>query len=314
MANLYRDLEFYNHNSVRSYPLAESADGKDVSDTFALPDNFIVGLRLPINWRRSVQAHKFFLSKLTKRAAGYALTFSYQSDIGPVDVANVNVPASTGLRYQQYQLTGLGDFEDTRGVIVIGTLVDIENQPAGTFEFDLAGGRLEPDTIIPDIRHVPGIKVSGPSGLSEIYSGVIRMAGGRNMRITPEVIAEGVVRLTFDAIEGEGLTEECVCYDSGEPIKTITGIPPVNGNIDILGNTCFTISTGQASLTFNDECSQPCCGPTELQKVTQQLSSFGSLFATLESRMTRIETRGDTLETTVLGARLADRGCRPDCS
>ena len=43
------NLEWLNHNSQRSYPLAEDATKTDITGTFTLPDDFILGLYFPIH-------------------------------------------------------------------------------------------------------------------------------------------------------------------------------------------------------------------------------------------------------------------------
>lgn len=313
MPNAYRDLEFIDHNSERAYPLASDANGIDASGTFTLPKDFLVGLRLPINWRMNVSPQKFFLRNLLLRDAGCSLTLAYNGSLGVTDVASVNIPLATSSRYSQYTLSGLNDYGDSRGFVVVSSVSNLRKQPAGSFNFNFADARLEPDVIVPSIRNLSGLRVSSAGIESPLLTGVVRLAAGANIRLTAETISEGVHRITISAISGEGLTEECVCYDEGQPITSLNGIPPEAGAMSVIGNNCFEVGTAEAALIFKNLCSQPCCGPEDLVKLTEVAESLWSKSTTLENFLVALEARSTTTDMIFLGSRLADRTCQPDC-
>jgi hypothetical protein len=313
MPSSYRDLEFIDHNSERAYPLASDASAKDSTGTFTLPPDFLVGMRLPVNWRLNVSPQKFFLRNVLLRSSGCALTFAYSGSLGVKDVASVNIPLVGVQRYSQYTLSGLGDFADSRGFVVISSVENLKKQPAGSFNFDFIDGRLEPDVIAPSIRNVSAMQVLSAGVQSPLLTGVVRLAAGANIRLTAELLESGVYRVVISAISGEGLTDECVCYDDGQPITSLNGIPPEAGAVSIVGNNCFEVTTAQAAVIFNNLCSKPCCGPEDLVRLTETAESLWSKSTTLENFLVALEAKSTATDMIFLGSRLGDRTCTPEC-
>lgn len=303
-----RNLEWLNHNSQRAYPIAQGTVRRDTSGTFTLPDDFIVGLILPVHWGISFDPGKFYISKVASYATGFSITIGYNGD-DPVDVATALIAANTHTPYQSYNVGGIGDFVDTRGSIVIGQLDGINKQPSGSFTFAYEATKLEVDAIRPHIRGVMSLQVQNGSELSQLLTGRIRIGAGRNTRIRVET-GDGDPKIFIDAIDGEGLTDSCVCAEETPPIRTINGIPPdQNGNFQFLGNECLDIVEGDHILEFKDKCSTPCCGCDELEAVTQALEAFGERAAALESFLVNLEARVSNMDMVVLGSKLADRSC-----
>ena len=140
---------------------------------------------------------------------------------------------------------------------------------------------------------------------------------GRNTRFRPVIESGKDPIVNWDAIDGAGLTEYCICDEGlAPPIRTVNGIPPDGaGNFRFLGNDCLEIERGSNSLTLKDVCSEPCCGCKELEAVTSALESFGERATTLENFLVSLEARVTQMDLVVLGSRLGDRGCTPatDC-
>lgn len=313
MSITVRQLEFANHNSQRRYPLALGTTAKDLTGTLELPNDFLIGLTLSIPWTATVYPGKFLLWKVTLYAGGFTLTIGYDTGSGIVPVASAVVPLATHTENKVYGLFGEGDFADSHGHVMIGVTEQVVLQPPGAYEFNMTGAMLEPDTIRPNIRGITSFQIDADGSLSQPYYGHIRLKPVRNLRITPQV-SGNVTTLLFDAIEGEGLAEQCICYDDAEPIKTINAVPPDgSGNIQVFGNECIELIPGDHSLLFNDLCSKPCCGPKELEILTGIAEGFGAKFTTLENFLNGLEGRVTTFDLTVLGARLGDRGCQPEC-
>ena len=308
-----RNLEWLNHNSQRAYPLIDEATHLDTTGSFKIPDEFIVSLYFPVHWGQNVDVTSFFIYKIASFEAGYSVTLGYSSASGVVEVATALIAASAHSDNQVYNLGGIGDYVDSRGHIAIGSLDNISTQPSGFWEFDVLGAGLDPDAIRPHIRGVMSLRAENGTELSSHLYGNVRLQAGRNFRITPILAAAADPILVFDAIEGEGLTEDCVCVDEAPPIKTINGVSPsLGGNFAFLGNDCIEISGGQNSITFTDVCSEPCCGCNELEVVTKALETFGSKAATLENFLVSLEARVTQMDMVVLGSRIGDRGCASD--
>ncbi len=313
MSITIRNLEFADHNSQRAYPLASGVSAKDLSNTLTLPDDFLLGLTLSIPWTASVYPGKFLLWKVTLYAGGITLTIGYDSGGGVLPVASAVIPLATHAENKVYGLFGEGNFADAHGHVMVGVVEQVVLQPAGAYEFDLDGARLEPDTIRPNIRGITSFQIDANGSVSPPYYGHIRLKPLRNLRITPQV-SGNVTTLLFDAIEGAGLSEQCVCYEDLQPIRSVNSVlPDGGGNIQVVGNECIKLEQGEHSLTLLDECSKPCCGSKELEALTQAAESFGAKATTIENFLNSLEGRVTTFDMTVLGARLGDRGCQPEC-
>jgi hypothetical protein len=242
-------------------------------------------------------------------ATGYSVTIGYDG-VEPVDVATALIAANSHTPYQSYNVGGIGDFVDTRGSIVIGNLDNINKQPSGSFTFEYAATKLEVDAIRPHIRGVMSVQVQNGSELSQLLTGRIRFVAGNNTRVRVETEVGEDPKIYIDAIEGEGLTDTCVCAEETPAIRTLNGIPPdQNGNFQFIGNECLDIVEGDHILEFKDKCSTPCCGCEELEAVTQALEAFGERAAALESFLVNLEARVTQMDMVVLGSKLGDRSC-----
>lgn len=308
-----RNLEWLNHNTQRAYPVSAAATGLDSGGVFTIPNDFIVGMSLPVHCGLDVVPSQFYIKRIANYSTGFAITIGYFGD-SSVDVASALIARSTHTENQSYGLGGLGDFADSRGHIMIGSLAGIDDQPAGLFEFDLAGGLLEPEVIRPHIRGVMSIRLQNGSELSDSLYGYVRIIAGRRIRFRT-TIAEGEDPIVIvDAIDGEGLIDDCLCGDSTEPIRTINGVSPDgNGNLQLVGNDCIEISSEGNGLVLTDLCSEPCCGCKELEAITSALEAFGDKATTLENFLVSLEARVTEMDMSVLGSRLGDRGCEQDC-
>ncbi len=290
------NLEWLNLNAQRAYPLTADATAADDTVSFTLPTDFIVAIYLRVHSGLNVQPGRFFVKSIGSYSAGYNVEIGYAADSGNITVATALIARSTHTKNKSYELGGVGIFADTIGRIAIGSLDNVDLQPAGQFEFSLAGGRLEPDAIRPMIRGVSSIQAQNGNSLSEKLYGTVVIEAGKNMQITAIPADEdGPARLIFDAIEGRGLTSECACSDEADavPITTINGIAPTaDGNFQLLGDDCLLLSEIEHGLQLTDECSEPCCGCPELAAVTTiatelqtQANSLSTFLTGLEGRM-----------------------------
>lgn len=311
-----RQLEWQDHNSQRSFPFAVEATQQDVSGTITIPDDFILSLDLATHSAINVDPSKFLIRRLGSYVTGYGLTIGYDNGSDILDVATANIAKGTHTPGRDYSLTGLGDFSDTTGTIVLGKTDNLDNQPAGDFSFDLAGARLEPFCIRPFVRSLMGVRVANGSDLSTLLYGDLVFSAGTNQRITVVQTPGQPTEIIFDAIDGEGLNDECVCEDDlalSPPIRRINGEPGTsNGDFTVLGNDCLSPERITNGIYLNDTCSKPCCGCRELEVVTAQLEQFGRQATTLENLLVSLQARVTQMDQVVLGSRLGDRGC-VDC-
>jgi hypothetical protein len=307
------NLEWLNHNSQRAYPLGDEATGNDTSGSFQLPEDFIVALYIPVHAGLDVDPARFFLKSLGVFATGFGITIGYQPSAGSaVDVATALINRDGHTRNDDYSLGGVGDFNDTEGRIAIGKFDSIDEQPQGLFTFDFDESRLDVDVARPQIRGVQSITVQNGGEISQRLYGDIVLVAGINMRLTPIVVSGEDPQIVFDAIEGEGLTEECVCEDGSDApcIRTINGIPPTAaGDFTVLGDECLEVQDIQNGIRLVDLCSQPCCGCVELERITEDLEQFGNQATTLANFIVRLEASVVSFENLVLGSVLKDQSC-----
>jgi hypothetical protein len=308
-----RNLEWLNHNAVRAYPITADSTQRDVSGDFSLPQSLIVSLYFPVHFGVTVEPGKFFVRTVHVFSTGLQIVLGYAGSLGDVNVASALVPTATHSENTTYPLIGLGDFADSRGHLVVGSLEGLDNQPVGTFTFALTGARLEPDAIRPHLRTIPSIQVQNGSVLSRELSGHVVIQAGRNTRFRVVETEGQPARVIWDAVDGEGLTEDCVCDDGlAAPIRTIELVPPDGaGNFRFLGNDCLEFSGLPNGLLASDTCSEPCCGCQELEQITEALESFGERATTLENFLVSLEARVQQMDQVVLGSKLGDRGCTP---
>ena len=307
------NLEFLNHNSQRSYPLTADATKSDITGTFEIPDDFLVGMDIPVSPAMDMETGRFFVRQLGLFASGVQLIVAYDSGSDVVDVAIALIPLTDSSVNQVHVLGGVEPFSDTNGKVVIGRTDTIRTQPSGLFVFDIDGARLEPQVVRPMIRGVSSIRVSTATGtVSERLYGDIELVAGTNVQFST-VVTPGETKIVISALDGEGTIEQCVCEGDAADIpciKTINRIPPApDGNFSMIGDDCLSFFGEEAGIRLTDSCCAPCCGCTELEAITRDLERFASQRSILESFINQLSAESATFRITTLGARLGDRRC-----
>jgi hypothetical protein len=306
------NLEWLNHNSQRSYPLAEDATKTDSTGTFQLPDDFLLGLYLPIHAGLDVDPSQFFISSVSVFATGYSVSISYNDDSGSATVvATAVISKAAHTPNMSYALPGVSAFDDTVGKIVIGILDSIDQQPAGQFSFRYQDGKLDSDCIRPMIRGIQSIRILNNGELSTPITGHVIFEAGSNMQITVSQVPGLAAEVRFDAIEGKGLTETCACEEpTAGPIMTINGIgPDPYGNFQLNGKVCIEIDPITHGLQLTDTCSSACCGCSELESLTKELELLGTAEQTLENFLSQLSAQVNAFSQLVLGSKISDAGC-----
>jgi hypothetical protein len=307
-------LEWLNSNSQRSYPISDSATKLDQTSTFRIPDSFILGLYFPVNASVNIEAERFFIYSIAVFATGASLALGYDDGAGNTAiVANTVVPFDTHTEYKSYALVGSGDYSDSAGKVVFGKLEELLNLPSGQYFFDYQGSKLDTDCIRPVLRGVTSVVLVNGNDRSEKLTGVLELVAGTNMQLSVSYTAGQPTQILFNAVSGEGLSKSCVCTDDSAIapcIRTINGISPTAaGDFTILTDSCLSITGESNGVRIADVCSKPCCGCSELEAVTSDLTRFGDAALTFQNYLNRLEGSVNRMNLTVLGSRLGDAVC-----
>jgi hypothetical protein len=306
------NLEWLDHNTQRSYPLAAGATKQDVSRSFFLPDDFLAALDLSIPTAMNARSNQFFFRQIGVFSSGVQLLIAYDNGSEVEDVATALIPVFNG-RNKTISLGGIDPYDDVTGKLVVGKLDSILQQPAGLFTFELADTAIESQAIRPQIRGLTSLRVTGANGnTSSRYYGDIELVAGSNFQLSL-VDTPTVTRIVFSALSGEGTVEDCVCEGAAADtpcIKTINGITPsADGNFSLFGDDCLTTQTATNGLSFEDRCCAPCCGCEELEQITRALEQFSAQREALSLFANNLAAEVTAFDSTVLGSRLGDRRC-----
>lgn len=304
------NLQWLNHNSQRAYPLTERASKTDITNTITLPDSFIVALYFPIHSGTTFTPAGFFIRSLLISPTGFNIVLGYTNGTTTTDVAAANIARSSYVQNRAHSLSGIDDFYDSVGYVVLGHLDEIDRLPPGLYEFTPAAGELESDAIRPMLRAVSRLQVVNNNEFSPPIYGDVTLVAGTNMRITVSQVDDHT-NIIFDAISGENLNQDCLCEipDQGECIKAINGVYPVGGNFVIAPDDCVQITEIPGGIKLSDICAQPCCGCAELDAIVSQINRFGDGITTLQNFVTRLGSEVTQMSLVVLGSRLSDSGC-----
>ena len=311
--------EWLNQNANRAYPFREDTSRRDTSGGAIVPDQLIVDLvfvvpEVPTN-------PDYYLRQLLFASPSLVLIFA---DTDGNTVSSVTVDVTTHTPNTTYDMVGQGAFQDARGRIAIGDLADVEDALGpGAYSFTSSATLLEARTVRPDLRGVRQIQVvDGAGNLSEPIQDIVQMLAGTNIRLTyvpatylvvpdPETgvpinVLDTPAGIRIDAISGENLNEDCPCEDAfplPDPIRTLMGISPdENGNIDIVAGTpCLSINTSPGLLEIQDDCTEDCCGCTELEALLAGIAALEGTVNSLERRQIALDDSYALFQTNVIG-------------
>jgi hypothetical protein len=305
------NLEWLNSNSQRSYPLTETASKVDTTGTFTIPDSLLLGLYFPIHAGLVAFPERFYIRSISVFSTGLSLVLGYWDSDEGISVATVTVAFSSHSEYKTYSLVGEGDFIDCVGKIVLGRVDELNTLPAGAYNFSYESSNVDSDAIRLMIRGVSSISLVNGTSVSKRLQGDIAFVAGTNMQLYSSTV-DGVTSITFNAIKGEGLSLNCNCEDDlaiGGCVRSVNGTSPnETGDIAIIGDDCLNVVSISNGLQFNDTCSKPCCGCTELEAVTTDLVRFGDAANSLTNFLNRLEGSVNRMNLTVLGSRVGDGG------
>jgi hypothetical protein len=296
------DIDWLNANSQRHYPLSEEAGSRDTTDSFSIPFSFLVDLIWPVHADPTVDPSKFHIIGIGVFGTGVTVSIGYDGTA----VGAVAIDASLHTQNQSYYISGTGDFFDTVGKIVIGSLNEIQQSP-GVYTFDLSNGRLETTCIKPDLRGVSALYVKNGDELSEALQGDVVLQAGRNVSLSFVTgVGSEPDRIVINAIDGAGLNADCLCDENADLpcVKTINGIEPDgSGNFTLLDDECLKLDAIANGLQLTDECSKPCCGCTELAVVEETLNFVVTQATSLQNLAERLEAAVTAMEINLLSSK-----------
>lgn len=308
------NLEFANHNAVRAYPLAHTASGISVGETMRLPNDFLVAAAISVPASRGLATAGFHLNRVAAFGDSVLVEIGYASEGGSQVVGAAVVPIEDAVEAREYGLAMRPAFASLYGVIGVWNHAAMRSI-GGSHAFSHEAGRLDADAIRTTPACVTGISVSSGGVRSKTFRGDVRLTAGRNARIRTSVDGStGVTTIRFDAIDGAGTLEDCVCPGGaaiGPPIRTINERPPDSqGDFTFQGGPCLTVQTTTAGLIFRNTCAEPCCGCEELQTLTDAAIALRNEVASVNAFAQSLAGSVEIMQTVVLGSRLGDDSCR----
>lgn len=323
-------IGWLNANSLRNYPLSQIATGKSKDGSFTIPDSLFVDMKLAVPFLAdsstnvaAINPSKFYVSSIKVYPQGFV--FFIGCDLNSQIAVSEPVSFSNFTEYSTIAIRGISkptanngeafDFAQTYGFAVLGK-VDALVPLVGNFDFDLTGARLESAVISYGPRRISGFKVYSDSSTSSLLSGQITLSSGRNHRMNVTGTAQSGYTVTMNGIKSDDFEELCQCNDVelGPCIRSINGVTPnANGNIDLLGSDCIEVTgeEGQetSSIQISDTCAKPCCGCTELEVLTSDVTALTSQLALLQAQIGILTGNVDSLKNTCLSSRIDAASC-----
>lgn len=309
--------EWLDSNSVRAFPLAADATQQDTTGAFQLPQDVLVDLWFPVHAGLDVLPGNFHLSQIVVSSTSFIVVLGYTPDAGPaVRAAVAIIDRPTFTPYSVHPLDGVGDFFDARGLLVLGRDKAIQKQPAGSFDFALADGRLEPEVIRPQLRGITGVYVKNGDNVLGPLVGDIILEAGRNTRLVVTQVLGQPAEVRVDFIDGEGSVAPCDCEDQESAtapcIRTINGMS-TGSNFFLTGDACVSIDPREHGLQIGDSCSAPCAGCSPQQAVADALRTLEAKLKTVEDFSAQMSQSVAHTHDVLLATILHDEGC-DDCS
>ena len=291
------NVDWPNANSQRKYPLSEIATCMDVTETYRLPDDFLVDAALALDMGDAKLIGRYLLMSISTYGDVVRAVVGYAPPDGSacVEVGTVTASRVTHVAYSGYTFDG----GDPRGRFTIGNLDGVIDR-GGHFEFDLDGGRLEPCVARPSLVGVRSIQLVGGTPnlqgrvLAE-FTGDVRFVAGTNFRFEPTAGNRPGSMVKCSAGWQDGMVAASDAGPDGPvgaPVHSINGVVPDRaGNINLQGDDCSRFApTGNFGLGLTNRCATSCCGCTELAKIMQDLNVLNSQVIGMESLIQSLQS------------------------
>lgn len=281
-------------NTQRTYPFAYDATLLDSTGQYRLPNALLVAATITST---SSQRLDVALEQVLVSGTEFVLFFTYgiKATVPRAVTPFASVPV-----------------EGAYGFLTIGQITDIQDWPLGLYTFPTGTAVFDVDIVRPPLDGFSSVRLQSANGLSDPLYGDVTFVAGNNLSFS-FVGSGNVVRL--DAIPSPDLTQSCGCNGGGsvtnqKPIYSLNGLKPdANGNVQLEAEGCFEFRIVDGRLVFKNNCAEPCCDCTELDKVMESVQQFVAGAANLSQLVSRMETGLETLRTAALSSSLPT-----DCS
>ena len=281
---------WYDLNEGRNFPFADDASLADTETGSRLPNGLLVDLVLVVP--RSIDPATVFVSEVAGFGSGLVIQFSVD-DGGPTLVGVATIPA-THERYDGYPINAVGD-SGISGRLVIGQTEVVASISDQRFQFDLAAAQLATIAVRPRLGGVSGLVVEDFAGQQYKIGDDVTLVAGNHLTLS--VFGS---QITLDA-DGGVVIDDRFAGNTDQtgrtPVKSINGVQPDSqGNIQLEGTNCLSITAGVNRLTLSDICAEPCCGCEELERVQEGFSNIGDSQSELQRFLNTLESKIATLE------------------
>lgn len=292
-----RNIEWLNQNAGRAYPFQEDmmrmphdASG-NVLSALALPNYVIVDMIFTIP---STTSLRMYLAQLAY--TGNILTFVFKETVSHTTVVTVTVDKLTHTPNQAYSLTGVGDWYDARGWLVVGDLRHLVTAiPESLYSYSETQTLLEVRVVRPALRGIRSLRTTNAGNTSAALYGHIKLLAGANIRLEYDEALNGI---WVHAEPNAGYQETCDCLAQSQQnlVRTINGIPLQD--VTLVGDgECVTVTTAGDKITISDKCSEPCCGCPELEFLNESVKILEVSIAHLEEYAEKLAERITTFVT-----------------
>jgi hypothetical protein len=287
MPGTYTPLnEWCDENSHRQFPLTDDATGKDQTDTYSIPQAFMVDmiLAVPIAYNTT----KFYVKSLVVRRLFIDIEIGYDDGAALTVGWARNIPHDSA-RNAVYSISPVvqdteKDFEMLTGAVVIGDASEIVEIP-GVFSFDPADSYIHAGVVTVGLACVQSLQVG-----AAVLTGNLVLKEGENVRLEVDALTNTITVIaslndddgTFIGSDADII--EALTNEYGAPITSINGQPPDgDGNFQVVGADCTSVSRGNHNITIKNPCAEPCCDKSLLTDVYAVLSQLNIRYAVLES-------------------------------
>lgn len=294
------NIDWLEENSNRKYPFYDFSTLKDQSNTFTIPNDFLVDLTFIHLYDSDINLTQFYLKEIIHSSSILILNFYYGSNF----FINFRIDKSQHTKNKTYTNIKDGFYQ----VITIQTLDTINKQPYGKFTFDLEATRLLPHCIKVFLSCVRKINIIKAGVVQHEYYGSVSLEAGANIQL-----ARTGNKIEISAISDAelNLIDECMeQLASSPPIRTINGITPDEyGNINLVGLDGISIDTEGNNIKIKDEFCKPCCGDEEIKIILEKLKDFASKAITFENFLNNMQQKLLELQLVVNGSNKAADKC-----
>jgi len=286
MPGIYTPLnEWADENAHRQFPLADSSSGKDQTGNYSIPQSFMVDMILAVPIAYDIE--KFYIKSLVVRRLFVDIEIGYDDGSALTVGWARNIPQDS-TRNAVYTISPVvqdteKDFEMLTGAVVIGEAKIIVEQPA-VYTFDPANTYIHPGVVTVGLACVQSLQIG-----AEVLTGNLVLQEGANVRLEVDGDTITVSAVLDDTDSGTVIGSDddiitALTEKYGPPITSVNGQPPDGeGDFQIVGADCTTVSRGNTNITIKNPCAEPCCDKSLLTDVYGVLSQLNIRYAVLES-------------------------------